>query len=221
MRHLLWLGLLLVPLSAYAAEAYKCKGPKGETIFSDTPCGDGKTIELREVPTYESQPVPSLPPLPAKKKAADQGYQLSFSKPAPDAVLRDNLGRVEVELNLKPGLGPDDFVLLKLDGEPVGKQGRQTSWSLEGVERGMHTLTAEILNQDGKLLIAATTSFVLHQASANFGARLERELKPGQLPAMPGDPNYVERSLEPGHEWAEPSSKDKQPAPIRVGGPRK
>ena len=221
MRHLLWLSLLLLPLSGHAAEAYKCKGPKGETIFSDTPCGDGKAIELKEVPTYEQAPIPDLPPLPSKKKSADQGYQLMFAKPEPDAVLRDNLGRVEVALNLKPGLGPDDFVLLKLDGEPVGEKGRKTTWSLEGVERGMHTLTAEILSQDGKVLTSASTSFMLHQASANIGARLRQEPKPGQPLLSLDDPKTINVGREPGHEWAEPADKDKKPAPTRTAGPRK
>lgn len=225
MRWMIWLCLITLPatlpITGMAAEAYKCKGPKGETVFSDTPCGDGKTIELKEVPTYQAAPVPDLPPLPAKKKAKADSYQLSFAAPAPDAVLRDNEGKVNVEVSLKPGLGPDDFIQLKLDGELVGKKGRQTSWSLTGVVRGVHNLTVEVLDQNDKVLTSATTSFVLHQASANFGARIETPTKGGlgKLAPMPGDKDFVEPSREPGHEWAPSTDKDKKAA--RAGSPRR
>lgn len=216
-------ALVINPM-AIGAEAFKCKGPKGETVFSDTPCGDGKTIELKEVPTVEITPVQPLAPLPASKKSTMERYDISFSSPAPDAVLRDNEGSLNVAINIKPALGPDSHIQLKVNGSPHGGPGRQTSWQLSDLERGVHTLQVEVLNHKGSVVASAQTSFTLHKASANHPGLSSNS--PAQalginrpLAPIPGDPGFVENGREPGHEWVTPKDAN-EPKPLR-GGPRK
>lgn len=70
--HFLLAAGLLHSASAGAAEkVYKCRGPSGAAIFSDTPCGkDAEEVEMAV------QPSPSAPPpqaVPAPAVAVDEG----------------------------------------------------------------------------------------------------------------------------------------------------
>ena len=215
-------ALLIHPM-AIGAEAFKCKGPKGETVFSDTPCGDGKTIELKEVPTVEVTPVQPLAPLPASKKATAVRYEIAFSSPAPDAVLRDNQGSVSVAVNISPALGPDNLIQFIVDGQKQGPASRETSWQLSDLERGVHTVQVEVLNDKGSVVASAQSSFTLHKASAKHPGLSANNPAQAlgvnmQLAPMPGDPGFVENAREPGHEWkASNTGKETKPA---KGGPR-
>jgi len=66
MRSRLLLAILLTGLAPAAyADAYRCQGNNGQTVFSDEPCGDGaERIELEAAPTTETINPPSDPGQP-------------------------------------------------------------------------------------------------------------------------------------------------------------
>ena len=153
-----------------AGELYKCKGENGETVFSDQPCPGGETLPMRETPTYAPPPTPALPrATDAEEKEKAVQYVVEIVEPAADAVLRDNEGRVSVSASVKPALGPALQARLLLDGSPTGDVDGGTSWQLENVERGEHSVVVEIIHgrSDKVLARSASRAFVLFRASAN------------------------------------------------------
>lgn len=206
-----------------AGELYKCKGANGETVFSDQPCPGAETLPLRETPTYSPPPAPVLPtgptPLTGSKGQKQPVFQVSVLEPGPDAVLRDNEGKITVSARIQPALGEDHQVRLLLDGTPVGAAGRATDWSLQDVERGEHNLRVEVFDKlTGKVLGQAQSKFMLFRASVNQtpngGANLQ---------VIPTGSGYVQQAAWPQLQNApQPGDKPASP-PTKPGssGPRK
>lgn len=170
---IVWLVIAAAASVNATGELYKCKGDNGETVFSDQPCNGGETLPMRETPTYAPPPKPVLPTgsgeTVANKKKAVVNYQVQLSEPAADAVIRDNEGKVNVEVGISPRLDEDHRVRLLLDGTPVGTPGLATSWALADVERGEHTLVVEVVHKDsGKAFgNSGARKFMLFRTSVN------------------------------------------------------
>lgn len=217
-------GVAVAPGAVHGAgELYKCKGANGETVFSDQPCPGAQILPLRETPTYSPPPAPVLPTGPASQvsgKAQKQPvFQVSILEPGPDAVLRDNEGKVTVIVRIQPALGEEHQVRLVLDGSLVGAAGRGTDWSLQDVERGEHNLQVEVFDKlTGKVLAQAQSKFMLFRASVNQtpngGANLQ---------VVPTGSGYVQQAAWPQLQNApQPGDKPTSP-PTKPGGsgPRK
>lgn len=187
-RSCLSLSVLLlasVVAPAEGAEAFKCKGSKGEVVFSDQPCKDGEKIELKPVQTYTPAPLPQVserPPEAAGKAgkapaAKAAGYdQILITAPLANEEIRDNAGTVTVSVALKPSLQDGHRLRLLFDGKEVAAPGGSQSWDLQDVERGEHTVQVEVLDQAGKRLQSSdTVKFAVHRRSLLNKLQRERE----------------------------------------------
>ena len=208
-RTALILALLFAAASPLlqAGELYKCKGDKGETVFSDQPCPGAAVLPMKETPTYEALPAPTMPaPLAPAKKKVEINYKISFTSPQPDEVFRDNEGNISVAANVQPVLHEDHQARLLLDGAPSGAPARTTSWQLADVPRGEHSLVVEIIDRkSGKVLHRSDSrTFALFRTSANSPANpgadnlmvntngsLRVSWPQQQAAAQPGDPKPV------------------------------
>ncbi len=93
--------------------------------------------------------------------------------PAQDATVHDNQGNVEVAVEVMPALraAAGDRIVLLLDGR-IAASGAKARFRLTGVDRGTHTLQAQVTAADGAVLLAsAETAFHLWQASRLFPGR--------------------------------------------------
>ena len=101
------------------------------------------------------------------------GERLQISYPEPDSAFWDNQGNFTLRLTLEPALdsAAGHRVRVYLDGEPRGTTSN-LQWRFTGVNRGTHSVRAEVIDEAGESLIQSeTVSFHLHQQSVNLPAR--------------------------------------------------
>ncbi|MEW5943941.1 MAG: hypothetical protein AB1710_08835 [Pseudomonadota bacterium] len=111
---------------------------------------------------------------PLQGALAQEYAELSIVRPAPEEVVHDNAGRVEVELRLVPPLDvkAGHRIRASLDGVAAGEPYQGAQFALEGVERGAHTLRVEVVDEGGAALIgSAPVVFQMWRASVLFPGR--------------------------------------------------
>jgi len=165
----LWFTLLcLLPLTAIA-DVYEWVDKDGRTHYSDTPRSGAKRIPLPDF-----QPVPPPPSLEgtfpdggAADTPAPTITALRIVKPGEGETVFDNSGSVPVEWMTEPPATDSNIrYRIQLDGQaqPALQSGR--SFTLQGVERGEHTLLVTAVSPDGRSLAASKpVKFYLWHAS--------------------------------------------------------
>ncbi|NOX76627.1 MAG: DUF4124 domain-containing protein [Gammaproteobacteria bacterium] len=172
-------GLLLsgffgdAQLNEAQAAIYKHTNPDGSVEFSDIPTDEhAKIITL---PPGNSIPAPPRPPPRTTRKAkssanadsgeAEQYTTLAITQPADNNALRSNAGNVTINVKLTPALQGGHVLIIQMDGKTVAK-GRETTTTLNSVDRGTHSLQAQVVDKKGKVLIRAkSTTFHLLRTS--------------------------------------------------------
>jgi hypothetical protein len=114
--------------------------------------------------------------------AAQNAYRsIRIAWPENGATVHDNLGRLDVAVEVEPPLdaAAGDRLVLTLDGV-VAANSVLGHISLTGVPRGAHTLEAAVVNRADRVLLRATPVVVhVWQASRLF---------PGRAGAPPANP---------------------------------
>ncbi len=93
--------------------------------------------------------------------------RLRVVSPPENATVRDNSGNVAVVVDVSPPLRVDagDRIVLRLDGKAVAHIS-ETHYPLPGVNRGTHTMQAEVRSINGSVyILSEPVTFHLHQAS--------------------------------------------------------
>lgn len=153
-RALFFSLLLTLPFAALADKGYKIVRPDGTVEFSDQPQEGAEEVELPEAQTYERLRGTTLAPAEAKSKGVSKnGYSnFAITSPAQDETVRPSGNRIIVNLSLEPGLSEGHVIVLSLDGKEAGR-GRGLSFGVDEVYRGSHSVSAAILDAEGKTLI--------------------------------------------------------------------
>ncbi|VAW92562.1 hypothetical protein MNBD_GAMMA23-2405 [hydrothermal vent metagenome] len=140
---------------------YKKYNSDGVVEFSDQPSKKSKPIHVPHMNTYKQKPFPkkAREAKDVKKQKSVTSYsQLSITSPSNDAFVRENSGRVTVNLKVNPGLNPADSIKVVLDGNAQSAiTGKSTSLSFINLAPGPHKLQAFIINSEGAVLIQSTT----------------------------------------------------------------
>ena len=150
---LLWLALSTV--SAQAA-VYTYVDANGNRVFTDQPGKGAKRVPMPErsnstAPATVAPPRTSKVPVPSKAPA--MRYQmLRILGPLPDTAVREEDGSLIVTLTSEPALQPNHRYRLLLDGEVAQAPGRSPVFALSNVDRGTHSLAAEIIDQDDHVI---------------------------------------------------------------------
>lgn len=156
MIHLFMAGILLVCTSMVQAQIYQWRDEQGNLHFSDT-APENKQSHHR-IEKIEISPVLTVPaykaPVESRSKEENDSNQpiykhLRIVQPADDSTLRDNAGDVTVTLSVDPPLRRQDGIVLFMDDRQVA-QGQQTRFQLSNIDRGTHTLYAEIRAHNGE-----------------------------------------------------------------------
>jgi len=183
MRPLL-LVLLLFPGFCHA-EVYRSVAPDGTVSYSDQAAPGARAIDLPPPSSYLPRvvvptPVPSaasgIESTPEAAEYSTGGAQRSYERfalvaPVEQETIWSNEGVIEVAFDVRPSLDEDHSVRVLVDGAQAamlaGPYGR-----VEGIERGTHTLRAELVNGDDKVLAATDTVTVhLQKQSVNLPRR--------------------------------------------------
>jgi len=160
MRLIITLVCLLPAL--LAAEAYRYVDPKtGEVVFTDKPPvrQQADKIEIQ-------QPLISTPyqaPATDNQRTSEQSEgeeeaitaSLSILSPQSDETIRSNAGTVEIAVSLTNAEQLKQFTIRYiLDGETAVESPQLTA-TLDNVDRGTHSIGAELISRNGKVLAHA------------------------------------------------------------------
>ncbi len=151
--------LLVAQCNPLFAQVYRWEAPDGSIIFSDEPPEKGATpMELEPLQTYTAptkpsatQPTPSASTPANTPQAAFKYTAFSITQPSNDEGLRSNNGQVSVQIKVLPGLNSEEGhqLVILLDGKQAAGPAAATAFTLENVERGSHSLVAEIRDKSG------------------------------------------------------------------------
>ena len=175
---LLVLVLALGLIAPASAAVYKTVRPDGSVTYSDQPPRDETAPHA--LPSLQMVPAENLAPAaPARQAASDSSppsalyHSLAITQPEQNGTVRDTAGRVTVQVALDPPLDTKqgDYLIVYLDGQPA-VQGGATSFTLDNIDRGTHTVEASVSSGPGHSLIrSAPVTFHVHRTTVNRPAR--------------------------------------------------
>lgn len=160
--HLLILLLVSLALAmpVAATTIYRWVDEQGNVVFSDEPPPPGveaTRIEGLTRPTVTPPPderVQEAVPEAVREAETPGDYAtLLIASPAGEAEVRANDGNVTVSIRSEPALATDlgHAIRLRLDGREVA-EGGDMQFLLQNLERGPHTVQAEIVTREGQVL---------------------------------------------------------------------
>ena len=164
------------------AAVYKQVDEQGNISYSDVPQKkDDQPISMPEPMTFTSKPAPksSGDGEGNQKRKSDQQSEkydsVAINSPNNDETIRSNNGDVTVQISSTPGLQNNHLFVLFMDGNKV-QESAATSVQLTNLERGTHTLTAEIQDdQSNTLASSPPVSFHLQRQTAPRPAPFSRK----------------------------------------------
>lgn len=100
----------------------------------------------------------ALPAWPAFGNGAAAYNHALIVSPADDSAVRGNAGRLTVRARVDPPLQRGHRLRLLFDGVPQGAAGRASSFELENIDRGTHSLQLQVVDDAGRVLFTGTAS---------------------------------------------------------------
>jgi hypothetical protein len=157
-----WLIFLLgIAPALVLADTYRWVDEDGVVNYSDTPHPGAERVDLRVIQTTPFAAPSRSPAGDAAAGEADESAGLASSayesvsilRPQPEETLWNLEGQLDVQVSVEPGMQSDHQLKLYLDGtEVVGIPAGATSFTIDRVFRGMHTLRATVQDQNGRQL---------------------------------------------------------------------
>jgi hypothetical protein len=164
-------GLLLSTQTMAGTTIYKTVDENGNVVFTDTPPradGSSETITLSSPNSFDPAETATegsnrqlwIVDPDAEEEAPGELYgALTITSPEADETVRENAGNVTVTVKLEPpNLQPGHRIRLLLDGSPTGGTNTTGLFALTNVDRGTHSLKAEVVDEAGKLIYAGPSS---------------------------------------------------------------
>lgn len=164
-RHLIALGLVVA--CAAQAQVYKRVDDQGNVTYSDEPGPDSEKVQLPEIQTYTPRPIKSTSSStgaaaqPADDAGETRPYTIRITAPANDATVINNEGTVPVLASIDPPLGASEGIVFYLNGQQVTEPGKAAGVTLSFVDRGTHTVRADVIGASGKT-VAKSEVVVFH-----------------------------------------------------------
>ncbi len=157
MRYFLLLLSLTFCVGVMAQDkVYKRVNPDGSVEYSDQPIQGGEIMNVPKGSTFTMPETPTsttAPASPAEKPGINY-ESLDITQPENDKAIRSNNGTLTALARVTPALAPDHRYRWKMDGEVV-QDVNSPELRLNNVNRGSHTLQAEIVDAGGKVIIAS------------------------------------------------------------------
>ncbi len=158
-----------------ASKIYRTVDEDGNVVFTDIPPKDGEqseSVAVESPNTFTGEPARPDQWIVEQGEGAEAeadafSYEsLTINSPADDEAVRENAGNVNIVATAVPALRPGHRIRVLLDGVPE-QEGHQSSFVLSNVDRGTHSVTTEIVDEAGTVLLAsAPTTFHLQRVAA-------------------------------------------------------
>jgi uncharacterized protein DUF4124 len=176
-RHLLVVLLLITAASlTWASSAqsaiYKTTDADGNVVFTDVPPkDDAKSVELTQGNSYRPATTTPANTAPVGADEAEEnaedvpaaGYdKIAITSPVHDEALRENTGNISVNVSMNPALDTSagHRVQVLVDGQVAGEAASATV-SLQNIDRGTHSLVAQVIDANNSVL-ASSDAVVVH-----------------------------------------------------------
>jgi len=170
------------------ANVYMQTDNNGNVIYSDTPIK--KNAQKIDVPaintTSSTPPQPTESNIPSSTNSQPTVMTMQIvKKPYTTFVIRSpadqetiqNQPKIAVDISIDPDLQSGDVIQVYLDGNTWGKPLPSTHVEFTAPDRGIHQISAKLMDKNGKVLKETPSNTVyIHQA--NLGASPPR-LGPG------------------------------------------
>jgi len=164
------------------AEVYKYIDKEGNVVFTDKYTPNAEKLNLppsikkeKKQETVDNEPAKVAAPedVPEKKKPKFTGYkQFELVSPGNESIVRDNSGNLTVNISIEPELQTelDHRLFVYLDGARVKGVWTSHVITLPDIDRGSHTISAEVvdLSQSLRLMRTATVTFHMKKFSQHF-----------------------------------------------------
>jgi hypothetical protein len=148
-------------ISSADSKVYRWKDENGNWVFSDVPLKGAQEVRLNKpmiMPTVDTKI------LNAQKQQKAIRYSASITSPNHEQTLRENTGTIYVTGQIEPSFSNGLKVQLTLNGKATGPMQTSTSFVLNNVSRGEHSLVLTLYNEQGKALAQSkSTTFFLHR----------------------------------------------------------
>jgi hypothetical protein len=171
MRTLIFIASLIIAFTSQAA-LYKWVDENGEVIYSDQPpTKDAK--ELVPPPIMSTPAVKYTPKQKPEEKTEEEVAttytEFKITSPAQDETIRDNAGNISLTLSIAPALNTKQghSISVLVDGKAKLSNSKNLSHTLTYIDRGTHTLKAEIKDAKGSVIKSSNSVTIhLHRVSA-------------------------------------------------------
>jgi hypothetical protein len=157
--------MLLASAGALAATTvYTWVDEQGVTHFSDQPHPGAAKKQVENAPTYSAPPTAPAD-RPAQQPSAPRA-ECSIASPT-DQQMFMNAWSVSGQVQLPRNMQAGARVILLLDGKVLPDAASQSgAFTLAQVDRGAHTLAAQVESPDGQVICQAPSiTFYVHQPS--------------------------------------------------------
>lgn len=196
----LFLSFLILAFSTQAS-AVICKSVDADGVvsYTDLPVQECQNpVRLPDYSRYSPRPIATpASPVTASEAAGFAGYtSLAIVAPEANGTVRSNEGRVSVGINLEPLLQQNHRIRLLLDGQAVPGDFDGPVIDLSGVERGTHSLRAQVTDATGTVLISSPSVLFTLRKRGLFDGQPEVTLPVEPVPPQPGFPS--DPSSNPG-----------------------
>lgn len=176
MRKLLLPLLVAIALPAMAQEVFSYQDSNGDTVYTNMP-PENVVAKPVNIPTTQivSPQSEQSPVNPVKKAPAPQMQQPSINSVKlvgipDDASLRANDGDFTVTVQIDSNNAIPSYAYsfqLLLDGNPYGAIQASNSFTLKDINRGTHTIQANVFYRGAIVASSATESFTIQRVSVN------------------------------------------------------
>ena len=177
--------ILLFFATQLSAAVYQYQDEQGNIIFTDeqVPGSVERKVQSPPVIKFRKEEDVSKKPEPTdnsftdvtltKQQEKPKPYtKFEITKPVNDDSFRDNLGMVNVQLNIEPRLQTKfgHKIHVEFDGKKLDGNWSTSTITFSNVDRGTHTLRAIIVDKSGKQLkVSQLVTFHLQRFSRLFG----------------------------------------------------
>jgi hypothetical protein len=172
-------SFLMAP--AFAQGIYKWEDENGQIHYSDMPHKGAAEVEMQPLQTFSMPDAAEDSTSAAEENAvADDAYQsIQITSPDGEETIWNTGGNVTVSLSLLPRLQTGHKVRLFMDGKLLADMPQgQDSVELTSIERGEHSMRAEVQDQTGATLITSEPVTFFYQRTT-VNSRTDTGL-PGQ-----------------------------------------
>jgi hypothetical protein len=171
MRALL-IFLAVAPGITWAADVFRWTDADGQTHYSDRPRPGAERITITVTPPASGSPEGNTPaargqePDDERPAPVDRYQSLTITNPAQEQVLWNIEGQVDVAAAVQPPLQPGHALQFTLDGRTEVAEPGSTRARFQEVFRGEHSLQVEVVDAQGRPLVASpTTRFFVRQTA--------------------------------------------------------